>query len=162
MTQRITLIAAIARNGTIGRDNAMPWHLPEDMAFFKATTWGHPVIMGRRTFDSIGRALPGRTNIVVSRNPEWGAVGVRRAGSLDEAFALCATEPESFVIGGATLYQDALRRADRLLLTELKADFPGDVRFPDIPADFVEVARTPHRDPVDPGLEFDFVTYERR
>jgi dihydrofolate reductase len=127
---RITLVAARARNGVIGRDNALPWHLPEDLQHFKATTLGHPIVMGRRTFESIGRPLPGRRTLVVSRNPAWAHPGCERAGSLDEAIGLCAGSAEVFVVGGAQLYAAAMPRADRLILTEVDVDVPGDAYFP--------------------------------
>lgn len=127
---RLSIIVARARNGVIGRDNALPWHLPEDLRHFRATTLGHPVVMGRHTFESIGRPLPGRRNIVLSRDPGWSASGCERAGSLDEAMALCAGQPEVFVIGGAQVYRDALEHADRLIVTEVDVDVEGDARFP--------------------------------
>jgi dihydrofolate reductase len=127
---RITLVAARARNGAIGRDNALPWHLPEDLQHFKATTLGHPIVMGRRTFESIGRPLPGRRTLVVSRDPAWAHPGCERAGSLDEAIDLCAGSPEVFVVGGAQLYAAAMPRADRLILTEVDIEVPGDAFFP--------------------------------
>lgn len=129
---RITLVAARARNGAIGRDNTLPWHLPEDLAHFKATTLGHPIVMGRRTFESIGRPLPGRRSIVLTREPTWAHVGCERAGSLDQAISLCAGAPEFFVVGGAQVYADAIARADRLILTEVDLDVDGDAFFPQV------------------------------
>jgi dihydrofolate reductase len=127
---RVSIIVARARNGVIGRDNGLPWHLPEDLRHFRATTLGHPVVMGRRTFESIGRPLPGRRNIVLSREAGWSHPGCERAGSLSEALALCAAQPEVFVIGGAQVYTEALGVADRLLVTEVDVDADGDARFP--------------------------------
>ena len=127
---RLTLIVARDRQGGIGRDNALPWHLPEDLQHFKATTLGHPIVMGRRTFESIGRPLPGRRNIVVSRNAQWAHSGCERVDSLDAARALCSDVTELFVIGGAQLYASALPLADRLLITEVEIDAQGDVFFP--------------------------------
>jgi dihydrofolate reductase len=129
---RITLVAARARNGTIGRDNTLPWHLPEDLAHFKATTLGHPIVMGRRTFESIGRPLPGRRSIVLTRDPAWAHPGCERAGSHDEAIGLCSGAAEVFVVGGAQVYADAIGRADRLILTEVDLDVAGDACFPRI------------------------------
>lgn len=127
---RLTLIVARDRHGGIGRDNTLPWHLPEDLQHFKATTLGHPIIMGRRTFDSIGRALPGRRNLVVSRNEAWAHEGCERVGSLAEALAQCRGLPEAFVIGGGQLYAEALPVADRLLITEVDLDARADTFFP--------------------------------
>lgn len=137
MRPRLTLIVARARNGVIGRDNALPWHLPEDLRHFKLTTSGHAILMGRRTFESIGRPLPGRRTIVVTRDPEWAHPGCERAGSLAEAIAL-ASQPgadraiatgEAFVIGGAQLYAEAVKIADRVLVTEVEIEPEGDVYF---------------------------------
>jgi dihydrofolate reductase len=127
---RLTIIVARARNGVIGRDNALPWHLPEDLRHFKATTLGHPVLMGRRTFESIGRPLPGRRNIVITRDPAWFHEGCERAGSLDDAIQACADVPEAFVIGGGQVYLEALPRADVLQVTEVDTEPDGDAFFP--------------------------------
>ena len=107
-TPRLALIAAVARNGAIGKDNALLWHLPEDLKFFKRTTLGCPVIMGRKTYDSIGRPLPGRRNIVISRQADWSASGVDTASSLAEALSLVADAPKVFILGGAQIYEQAL------------------------------------------------------
>jgi dihydrofolate reductase len=130
----LALIAARARNGVIGLDNRMPWHLPEDLAYFKRVTLGKPVVMGRKTFESIGRPLPGRLNIVVTRNPDWQAAGVQVAHSLDAALALAAAAApeEIMLIGGAELYRQALPQADVLYLTEIDAEFAGDAFFPEV------------------------------
>ena len=125
-----SLIVARARNGAIGRDNAMPWHLPADLAHFKRTTLGRPVIMGRRTWESIGRVLPGRRNIVVSRSPGFEAPGAIVVGSLDEAWSAAGEADEAFVIGGAQLYAEALAAADRVYVTEIAGDIEGDTFFP--------------------------------
>lgn len=161
-TPRISLIAAVARNGVIGTDNALPWRLPEDLRRFKALTLGHPVIMGRKTWESIGRPLPGRRNIIVTRNDSFAAEGCETAGSVEAAIAACAgTTDEVFVIGGAQIYAQALPLAQRLHLTEIQADFPGDAHFPAFDRGFWrESARESHR--TDEGLEFDFVVYDRR
>jgi len=129
-----SLIVARARNGVIGRDNALPWHLPADLAHFKALTSGHPIIMGRRTHESIGRALPNRHNIVVTRNRDWSAPGCTASPSLEAAFAAAAPATEAFVIGGSALYEAALPLADHIYLTEIDADIPGDTVFPEIEA----------------------------
>lgn len=158
---RLALIAAVAANGVIGSDNALPWRLPEDLKRFKALTLGHPVIMGRRTFESIGRPLPGRRNIVVTRNADWRAEGCETAASLEAALAAAgAAEDEVFVIGGAQLYAEALPLARRLYLTEIRHAFEGDARFPDLGrGTWQETAREHHRSA--DGLEYDFAIYER-
>lgn len=127
---RRSLIVARARNGAIGLANAMPWHLPADLAHFKRTTLGHPVIMGRRTWESIGRALPGRKNIVVSRTPGFRAEGAQVVRSLEEAWRAAEGAEEAFVIGGARLYAEALPEADRIYLTDVVAEVEGDTFFP--------------------------------
>ena len=121
----------MARNRVIGRDNALPWRLPADLAYFKRVTMGHPVIMGRRTYESIGKPLPGRLNIVVSRNPQFRAPGCTVAGSLDEAWAVAGAAEEVCVIGGTSLFAEALPVADRIHLTEVGAEVPGDTWFPE-------------------------------
>jgi dihydrofolate reductase len=127
----LALIVAVARDGTIGRDGTLPWHLPEDLRHFKRLTRGHAIVMGRRTFESIGRALPERRNLVVSRTLASAPPGVEVFASLDAALdAARATDPEPFVIGGAALYAEALPRATTLHLTEVDRDVSGDVRFP--------------------------------
>jgi dihydrofolate reductase len=137
----LSLIVAIARNRVIGYQNRMPWHLPAELAYFKQITMGHPIIMGRKTFDSIGRPLPGRRNIVVSRNPGWQHEGVELAPSLDAALSMCGRE-EAFLIGGASLYAGALAYADKLFITEIDAMPPGDTFFPPIDgAQWREVSR---------------------
>lgn len=158
---RLALIAAVAENGVIGAGNALPWHLPEDLKRFKALTLGHPVIMGRKTYESIGRPLPGRRNIVVSRNADFAAAGCETAVSLEAAIAACAgTADEIFVIGGAQIYAEALPLARRLYLTEIRAEFPGDARFPAFErGDWRETVHEHHR--AESGLEFDFAVYER-
>jgi dihydrofolate reductase len=159
---RLTLIVAIDESGGIGRDNALPWRLPEDLAHFKRTTTGHPIIMGRKTFDSIGRPLPNRRNIVITRNPRWRHEGVETAASLDAALALAGTAGEVFVIGGASIYAEALPRADRLIVTEIGKRFECDTFFPPIDrAAWQETARERyHSEPQ--GFDFAFVTHERR
>jgi len=159
----IALVAAVARGGVIGRDNTIPWRLPEDVAQFKALTTGHPVVMGRRTWDSLPdrfRPLPDRRNVVVTRNPDWNREGAERAGSLDEALALVESEPTVFVIGGAELYAAALPVADELVLTEVEIDVEGDTFFPPFDRDtFIEVSRERHVSA--DGTPFSFVVYRR-
>ncbi len=128
----ITLIAAMARDRVIGRDGGMPWHLPADLKHFKAITLGHPVIMGRRTFESIGRALPGRQNVVMSRSRVELPEDVARVDGFDAALAACHEAERVMVIGGGEVYRQALDRADRLELTLIDAEVDGDTHFPDI------------------------------
>lgn len=130
----ITLVAAMARNRVIGRDGAMPWHLPADLKHFKAVTMGHPILMGRRTFESIGRALPGRRNIVVSRGRPQLPEGVVLAGSLEAALGQ-AGDDDIMVIGGGEIYRHVLPRAGRMELTLIDADVEGDTHFPQWPED---------------------------
>jgi len=125
-----SLVVARARNGVIGRDNQLPWRLPADLAYFKRVTMGHPVIMGRRTWESIGRPLPGRHNIVVTRNPDYKAEGATVVASLDAAWRAAGAADEACVIGGTSLFAEALPQADRIHLTEVEADVEGDTWFP--------------------------------
>ena len=127
---RRSLVVAVAANGVIGRDNQLPWKLPEDMAYVKKVTMGHPVVMGRRTWESIGKPLPGRENIVVTRNPAFQAPGCRVVHTLAEAWEAAAGAEEVSVIGGTTLFEETLPIADRIHLTEVQADVPGDTYFP--------------------------------
>ena len=151
----ITLIAALGRNFVIGADGTMPWHLPADLKHFKATTMGHPMIMGRKTFDSIGRPLPGRRTIVITRNRNWHHPDVETAHSFADALALAGTSDEVFVVGGGEVYEQAMPFAQRMVLTEVDASPPGDTRFPEWnPNHWREVAR-------DERDGFAFVTYER-
>lgn len=161
---RLVLIAALARNRAIGRDNALLWHLPEDMKHFREATTGHPVIMGRRTWESLPerfRPLPGRRNLVVTRQAQWQAAGAERAGSLEDAISHLHGVPLAFVIGGAELYAAALPLADELLLTEIDQDFDGDCHFPPLPPGFTEVSRASHRAAAPNDFGFAFVTYRR-
>ena len=160
---RLHLIFARAANGVIGRDNTLPWHLPEDMAHFKRTTLGSPVIMGRKTWDSLPprfRPLPGRLNIVVTRNPQWMGDGALRAGSLHEAMALCPPKADAWVIGGAQLYAAAEPLAQRAVITEIDQSFEGDAWAPTFGPAWVETARETHV--AASGLGYAFVTLERR
>ena len=128
---RISLIAAVARNGVIGRDGGMPWHLPDELRHFKATTMGHTLVMGRRTFEGVGRPLPGRRTIVLTRDHDWHHPGVEVAHSFAEALALAGPADEVFVAGGAQVYAEALPYSHRLVLTEVDAEPEGDTRFPE-------------------------------
>ncbi|OFE16554.1 diacylglycerol kinase [Humibacillus sp. DSM 29435] len=153
----VTMIVAVGRNGVIGDGLAMPWHLPADLRYFKRTTMGHPMVMGRRTFESMG-VLPGRRSIVVTRQPQWQWQhdNVEVAHSLAEAWALTADAAEVFVVGGGEIYREAMPAADRLLVTEVDLAPEGSVSFPEIdPCTWLETAR-------EPGEGFAWVTYERK
>ena len=159
---RIGLIWAQARGGVIGKDGAMPWHLPEDLAHFKRTTLSHPVIMGRKTWGSIPprfRPLPGRTNIVVTRQPDWHESGSQPAPSLREALQQCENADKVWVIGGAQIYAQALPLADELVVTEINADFDGDAFAPAIGPEWHEIAR--ERIVAANGLPLAFVTWRK-
>jgi dihydrofolate reductase len=159
---QLHLIFARAANGVIGNNNTLPWHLPEDLAHFKRTTLGCPVIMGRKTWDSIPakfRPLPGRTNVVVTRQADWQASGALRAGSVEEAMHLCADQPHAWVIGGAQIYAQALPLAKSAVVTEIEAVFEGDAFAPTFDANWTETARERHV--AANGLSFSFVTFTR-
>ena len=159
--KRLHLIFARAANGVIGKDDGLPWHLPEDLAHFKRTTTGQPVIMGRKTWDSLPprfRPLPGRTNIVVTRQPDWQAQGAVRAASLEGALQLCPAGADAWVIGGAEIYREALPMAHTAVVTEIDADFEGDAHAPQFGPQWRETRREPHT--AANGLAFSFVTYE--
>ena len=158
---KLHLIYARAANGVIGKNNALPWHLPEDMAHFKRTTLGCPVIMGRKTWDSLPpkfRPLPGRLNVVVTRQPDWQAEGALTAHSLEEACERCPVDCNAWVIGGAEIYSQALPLADTAVVTEIDADFEGDAFAPKLDTQWTEIARDRHTSST--GLSFSFVTYQ--
>lgn len=159
---RIHMIFARAANGVIGHNNAMPWHLPEDMARFKRLTTGRPVIMGRKTWDSLSpkfRPLPGRTNIVITRQPNWKEAGAETATSLTDALAQCAAAEEVWIIGGAQIYAQAMSLADRIEVTEIAQDFEGDAYAPTLGPEWREAAREDHVSVN--GMKFSFVTYQK-
>ncbi len=157
---RVSLIVARAANGVIGAHNTLPWRLPEDLKYFRARTMGHPIIMGRKTWDSLGRPLPGRRNLVVSRNPNFAAPGAETFTSLDAALAAC-TDEEVFVIGGALLYAQALPLVTRLYLTEIHQDFDGDAYFTALEAaHWLETSRETHQS--ESGLRYSLVVLERK
>ena len=131
MTPQLTLVAALAQNGIIGRDNHLPWHLPADLRFFKQITMGKPLLMGRRTWESIGRPLPGRLMIILTDDRSYRAEGCTVVHSLAEALAAAGDAPEIMVIGGAVLFRQTLPLAQRIYLTQVEADVPGDTWFPD-------------------------------
>lgn len=159
---RLTLIVAYASNGVIGRGDALPWRLPADLAHFKRVTMGCPIVMGRRTWDSIGRPLPGRRNLVVTRNAAWSAPGAEARSSLEDAIAACSGAADVFVIGGAQLYAQALGRADRVVATEIAETYDGDATFPALDAAEWRIAsREAHPAGADTPA-YAFVEYERR
>ena len=158
----LALIAAVARNGVIGHGNALLWRLPEDLRHFRRTTLGAPVIMGRKTWDSLPprfRPLPGRCNIVITRQADWRAEGGERVASVEEAIALCGDVPEAWIIGGAEIYKLAMPHADIAVVTEIEADYEGDAFAPELDAQWHEAARERHVSKT--GLGFSFVRYNR-
>ena len=159
---QINMIFARATNGVIGNNNQLPWHLPEDMARFKRLTTGWPVIMGRKTWDSLPprfRPLPGRTNIVVTRQPGWEAPGASVANSIEDAIKLCGNVVQAWVIGGAQIYAAAEPLADRIEVTDLAQDFEGDAFAPTLGPQWVEAASESHVS--SSGLNFSFITYNK-
>ena len=162
MTQpAISMIVARSRNHVIGRDNQMPWKISADLQFFKRVTMGHPVIMGRKTWESIGRPLPGRRNIVVSRNANYSLTGGELVGSLDEALKSLSEFPRVFVIGGEQLFTQAFDKADRLYITEIDLDIEGGDTFFEVPnaSAWKEVEHTPGSEG---NITFSFITLERK
>ena len=156
---RIYLVAAVAANGIIGAKGQLPWSLPEDLKHFKRLTMGHPIIMGRRTWESLKRPLPGRENIVVTRTPGYDAPGAAVASSLEAALALCVGEPVVFVIGGNRLFAESLPMAAGLVMTEIDRDYEGDTWFPEYDRSrWKESQREQHV--TAEGTKFDFVLYE--
>ena len=164
----LAIIVAAAENGVIGRDNGLPWHLPEDLRYFKRVTMGKPIVMGRKTFESIGRPLPGRSNIVISRNTGYSPPGVRVVASLDEARALADEigqldgAAEVLVIGGAEIYRLAIPQADRLYLTEVHGEVQGDIMLPPVDwSEWREVSRERHAAAAGNPFDYSFVVFER-
>ena len=165
---KLSVIVAVAENGVVGKNNALPWYLPADLQYFKRTTMGKPIVMGRKTFESIGRPLPGRTNIVISNNPDYSAEGVAVVSSLEQALvyagevALIDGTEELMVIGGATVYAAAIPLADRLYVTEVHATVEGDAYLGDINwRPWCESSREHHKaEPPNP-YDFSFVVYDR-
>lgn len=159
MSTRLNIVVALATNGVIGRDGGLPWHLPADLRRFREITWGYPIVMGRRTHESIGRALPGRLNLVISRDPHCALAPCVVVPDLDAALAAAGEVAEVMIVGGAAVYAAALPRCTRLFLTEIHADVDGDVRFPEFSrADWRETARSTHRED---DLDYSFVVLER-
>lgn len=160
---KISLIVAMASNRAIGLNNKMPWHLSADLKKFKKITMGAPILMGRKTYESIGRPLPGRTNIIISRNPSYSQAGCLVFNDIDKALASCGDAKEVFVIGGSDFYQSMLPVADTLYLTQIHQEFPGDTFFPEIDSgQWIEVERENIQDDLDVAFNYSFLKLEKR
>lgn len=157
----ISMIAAMAKQRVIGKDNTMPWHLPADFAWFKRSTMGKPIVMGRKTFESIGRPLPGRQNVVISRNRELNIEGVSVVESIDEALNLLANEPEIMIIGGGSIYSACLPLASKLYLTFIDAQIDGDTQFPQWSNEWQEQSREHYSADEKNSYAMDFVVLEK-
>jgi dihydrofolate reductase len=156
----LSLIVAIAKNRVIGVNNTLPWHLPEDLKRFRALTTGHHIIMGRKTYDSLGRLLPGRTTVIVTRNQDYKVEGAIVVHSLEAAITACGDDNEAFLIGGAELYKDGLKLANKLYITEIDAAYEGDAFFPEFDASqWLAGERQSHQ--AENGLGFSYITYQR-
>ncbi len=156
----ISLIAAMANNRVIGKDNQMPWHLPADLAHFKAVTLGKPIVMGRKTYESIGRPLPGRKNIILSSNPDYKVEGCECVGSIEEALALAEDVEEIMIIGGGYLYSQTLPQADKLYLTFIDLDVEGDTQFPEFEhLQLTDVKREKHHKDEKNPYDYEFVDF---
>lgn len=157
----LSLIAAVARNRVIGLNNALPWHLPEDLRRFRTLTTGHHIIMGRKTYESLNRLLPERTTVIVTHNPSYAVPGAVIVHSLEQAMEACAEDDEAFIIGGAELYREGLGLAHKMYITEIDAAFEGDVVFPEFDrARWQETSRERHVSAQ--GLPFAYVSYQRK
>ena len=171
MTHELAIIVAVAQNGIIGGNNQLLWHLPADMKHFKTLTTGHTIVMGRKTYESIGRPLPNRVNVIISRNPDFKADGCTVVATLAEAinpsslithYSLSTTSNTIFIIGGAEIYHQALPFTDKIYLTEVKASFEGDTYFPTLnPEEWQEIARNPHTADEKNLYDYDFVELVR-
>ena len=159
----VSLVVAAAKNNVIGRDGELPWHLPDDLRHFKRLTTGKPIIMGRRTFESIGRPLPDRHNIVMTRDPDYAAAGCDVVTSVSDALKLAGDDTEVMVIGGGQVYRDFLPRADRIYLTRVQAEIDGDTYFPEIDASEWQLVSSEHHDADDKhAYAFEMMVFERR
>jgi dihydrofolate reductase len=157
----LSIIVAVANDHVIGINNTLPWHLPEDLKRFKVLTMGHHIVMGRKTYESLGRLLPGRTTVIVTRNKQYQVEGAIVVHSIQQALTVCAGDDEVFLIGGAELYQQGFEYADKLYLTKVNADFEGDAFLADLDlTQWDEIARESHL--AENGLAFSYVTYQRR
>ena len=161
--KQLAIIVAMAQNRTIGINNTLPWRIPEDLRHFKALTMGHHMIMGRKTFDSIGKPLPGRTTVVVTRDRNLKIEGCIVAHSLQEAIAACAGDKKFFVVGGAELYRQAMALVDTLYITEIQQSVEGDAHFPEFNCDaWQEMSREIRHQETPQPLEYHFVIYRRK
>lgn len=161
MSDNLSIIVAVAKDGVIGLNNTLPWHLPEDLKRFRALTTGHHIIMGRKTYESLGRLLPGRTTVIVTRNQDYQLEGALVAHSLEAAIALCKNDDEVFLIGGAELYQAGIKLANKLYLTEIDLDIAGDAFFPEFDlSEWQEISREAHSSAQD--LSYRYITYVRK
>ena len=157
----ISLIVATAKNGVIGINNTLPWHLPEDLKRFRALTTGHHIVMGRKTYESLGRLLPNRVTVIVTRNKSYKIEGALVAHSLQDAIKLCKNDDEVFIIGGAELYKDGLQIAEKLYITEVDLEVQGDAFFPEfVLSEWQETARATHES--EQGLAFNYVIFKRK
>jgi dihydrofolate reductase len=160
---KISIIVAMAQNHTIGVNNTLPWRCPEDLKHFKTLTMGHHMIMGRKTFDSIGKPLPGRTTVVVTRDKALKVDGCLMAHSLEQAITLCKGDNETFIVGGAEIYAQALPLANSLYITEIQQDVEGDAHFPEFDKRaWNETVREVHSQETPQPLQYHFVTYQRK
>jgi len=160
---RISIIAAMAANRTIGLENRLPWHLPDDLKRFKALTMNHHIVMGRKTYDSIGKPLPGRDTVIVTRNMDYAVPGCVAVNSLDAALTVSFSDAEVFFVGGADLYRQVLPIANRIYLTEIRRVFDGDAFFPEFDMrQWSETSREQHRTEGDNGFEYHYVIYDRK
>lgn len=158
--QTISIIVATAKNGVIGVNNTLPWHLPEDLKRFRALTTGHHIVMGRKTYDSLGRLLPNRTTVIVTRNADYKVESALIANSLSDAIKKCGDDDEIFLIGGAELYKDALKVANKLYMTQIDLSVEGDAFFPELDsANWQETSREAFTSAQ--GLDFTYVTYNK-
>lgn len=158
----LSIIVAAARNNAIGKNNQLLWHMPADLKFFKETTVGHPVVMGRKTFDSVGKPLPKRRNIVITRNPDFSAEGVEVCLSLEDALGLLDNKEENFIVGGSEIYKMSLPYCDRIYFTEIDGDFEADTFFPEIDAEeWHLISKEEHHADERNPYNYRFLTYER-
>jgi dihydrofolate reductase len=161
LKNNLSVIVAVAKNNVIGINNTLPWHLPEDLKRFRALTTGHYIIMGRKTYESLGRLLPERTTVIVTRNKDYKLEGALIAHSLEEAVALCKSDDEAFLIGGAELYLDGLKLANKLYITDVVLNVEGDAFFPELDLNkWQEISREMQTSAQ--GLPFSYITYTRK
>lgn len=164
---RLSLLVAMAKNRVIGRNNKLPWHLPADLKHFKFLTMGQTIVMGRKTYESIGKPLPGRANIIITRQAGYEVPGATVVNSIDDALRMCekvrSINGENFIIGGEELYRQTLKICQRIYITEIQRDFEGDVFFPEFdPGEWEETQRDKHISENDTDLEYHFVVLDRK